>query len=93
MSNRINQQDLQHLVDNINKATDSPMQPWTKNGSGQYKANINNYHMDWAYGGVALHRMVNDGGGITCISTIGYGTKRELYNWMIAYLAGRAASI
>ena len=49
-----------------------------------------NYHLDYAYSGVKLVMMCNIHGGISTISTDGFGTKRELYNWMTAFLAGIA---
>jgi len=85
MSNRITQSDLESLVDRINKATDSPTEPYTDR-----KANLGNYHLSYAYGGVKLHRMHNEHGGVETVSTGGYGTKRELYNWMSAFLDGIA---
>lgn len=92
---RITQKDLKILVGRINKATNSPLASYTQNGKeGERKpgftANINNYHLDYAYGGVQLAQMVNIHGGIRIISTSGLGTKRELYNWMQAFLAGMA---
>ncbi len=92
---RITQKDLVYLVDQINTATNSPMESWARNGEeGKreigFNANIGNYHLDYAYGGVQLSRMVSNGGAVSTISSGGYGTKRELYNWMKAFLAGMA---
>jgi len=84
---RITQGDLEYLVDRINEVTKSPMEPWTKQEKG-IKANIGNYHLDYAYGGVKLVRMESDGGGISVVSTGGYGTKKDLYTWMSAFLSG-----
>ena len=86
---RITQSDLECLVDRINKATGSPATPYTRDGDKAH-ANIGNYHLDYAYGGVKLHHMDNERGGVETISTGGFGTKRELYNWMGAFLAGLA---
>ena len=91
--NRITQKDLEYLVKRINEVTDSPLSSYTRNGKkGKrevgFTANIGNYHLDYAYGGVKLGRMVSEGGGVTNISDMGFGTKRELYNWMRAFLAG-----
>ena len=95
MSNRITQKDLEILTDRINKATDSPMAPYRRNGDegkrkAGFTANIGNYHLSYAYGGVKLERMFNEGGAVSTISTGGFGTKRELYNWMQAFLSGIA---
>lgn len=90
MSNRITQHDLECSADRINKVTNSPIEYCTKIGKPPYHSNIGNYHLDYAYGGVKLVRTCNEHGGITTVSNGGYGTKRELYNWMQAYLAGLA---
>ena len=87
---RITQKDLEVLADRINEVTGSPMATYTKTDKPPYKANIGNYHLSYAYGGVKLERMHNEGGGVQTISTDGYGTKRELYNWMQAFLSGIA---
>ena len=50
-----------------------------------FKSNINHYCLDMAYSGVKLVRIVNDGGGQREIS---YGTKRELYYFMRAFILG-----
>ena len=71
----------------INKAMGTPLTPWRKE-NGKHYANIGNYCLDYAYSGVKLVQMDSDGGGIRVISTGGYGTKRDLYNWMTAFLAG-----
>ena len=86
---RITQKDLEYQIDRINEVTSSPMASYTKNG--KLKSNVGNYHLDYAYGGVKLSRMVNENGGIVNISRNGYGTKKELYNWMQAFLTGMAA--
>lgn len=85
---RIRRKDLDVLVDRINMVTGSPMASYTKTDKMPYKANIGNYYIEGAYGGVKLVRIVSDGGGIENISTGGFGTKRELYNWMQAFLEG-----
>ena len=84
---RITNKDLEAVVARINRATDSPDTSWTRTDAGM-KANIGNYHISGAYGGVSLHRMVTDGGGITDVFSCGHITKRDLYDRMQAYLAG-----
>ncbi len=88
MSDRITQLDLAYLRDQINKATNSP----TEQLSGS-RFNVGHYYVSSAYGGEKLERMHNTYGGCETISTQGFGTKRELYHWMTAFLAGiRAAT-
>ena len=94
---RIKESQLQYLVDRLNEVTGSPKKPWTNvadlaNGrtdrESGFVANVGNYHLSYAYGGVCLHRMMNDGGGVTTPLVYGHVPKRELYNQLHAYLLG-----
>ena len=85
---RITQKDLEYLVKRINEATGNKTATHTKESDGTYTTNVGVYHLDYAYGGVKLVKMVNSGGGTREISRDGYGTKRELYSWMQAFLSG-----
>jgi hypothetical protein len=85
---RITEKQLENLVTFINEITGSPLTPYSRDENGNLKGNIGNYHLSHAYGGVNVHKTVNDGGGITCPITHGYVTKRELYNAMHAYIRG-----
>jgi hypothetical protein len=86
--NRITDKDLQAVVDRINRIMKTPMQPYAKDASGKMRAQIGNYHLSHAYGGVCLHQMSNASGGVRSILHSGYVPKRELYNAMHAYIAG-----
>lgn len=86
--NRITEKDLGCVVERINRMTDNALEPYTKTEDGQYKANIGNYHLSHAYGGVSLHRMLTDGGGIEDVFRCGHVPKRELYNRMHRFIAG-----
>lgn len=83
MSSRITESQLQSVVDRINRITGSPMNPYADG-----KAQVGNYHLSYAYGGVCLHRMSNEGGGVSAPLCGGHVTKRELYGMMHAYIAG-----
>ena len=85
---RIKQIWLESQVEQINTLTGSPTTPWSKNAEGSLKANVGNYHLDYAYGGVRLVRHVTDGGGIRVISTDSFSTKRQLHSWMGAFITG-----
>jgi len=89
MADRITQKDLEQMVRRINETLGRPLETYTKDeDTGRYKANIGNFHLSGAYGGVALEEMESESGGVRRVSTGGYGTKRELYRWMDAYLRG-----
>lgn len=81
--NRITGKHLQAIVDRLNRITGSPSAPYVDG-----KAQIGNYHISHAYGGVCLHRMYNDGGGVSSPLSTGYITKRELANLLYAFIAG-----
>lgn len=88
MSDRVTEKQLQSLVDYINTITNSPKESYSKGEDGHYHANIGNYHIDGAYGGVTLHQIVTDGGGVTTPLGGGYFTKRELYQKLYAFIRG-----
>ena len=80
---RITQKDLEAVCNRINITTKSPLAPYDKT----FGCQVGNYHLSYAYGGVALHRMSNTHGGISDIFS-GHMPKRELYYRMHAYLSG-----
>jgi len=84
---RITYKMLQTMADKLNHQTKSPIDPWTKGEDGRTRANIGNYHISAAYGGYALHRTMNEGGGIRDI-TGGYRTPAELAGLIRAYSEG-----
>ena len=85
---RITAKDLERLVDQLNEITGNPTATYTKDASGEFHANIGNYHIDGAYGGVKLVQLSNESGGIIEISKNGFGTKRQLYDFLNAYISG-----
>jgi len=87
---RITEKDLQAVVNRINRATNSPVEPYAKVGD-KYTAQIGCYHLSHAYGGVALHRMYNDCGGVSDVFG-GHMPKRELYGKLHAFIAGLDAA-
>lgn len=78
---RVTAKILESLVDSINKVAGTPISPFTDG-----KWNIDNYHIYHAYNSVSLHKVSNDGGGVTQI----YGpcSNRELYCFMQGYIQG-----
>lgn len=86
MSNRITITNLRHLVEYLNCLTGSPATAYTRDASGDLRANIGHYHVDTSYGGYALDRMVNESGGVTTV--LHRGSARDLYERIHAYLRG-----
>ena len=83
---RITNKQLEALIDRLNTVRKQPLASWTRSDKG-LKANIGNYHIDSAYGGVRLVQHMNDGGGIDVISVDGFGTKRQLDSFLRGMLA------
>lgn len=88
MSNRVTEKQLQAIVDRINRMMGTPMATYTKDAEGRYRANVGNYHLDFAYGGVKLAQIASDGGGTHDVLRIGYVTKRELESALFSFIAG-----
>ncbi len=85
---RITEKDLEAVVKRINIITKSPLETYVKNSDGINVSQIGNYHLSFAYGGVSLHRINNEAGGVTTPLNCGHISKRELYNLMQAYISG-----
>lgn len=88
----ITKADLDAVVKRINLITKSPETSYTKTSDGKFIANSGNYHLDGAYGGWALHRMCNKGGGVNDVFQVGHVSKREIYGLMQAFIRGIAAA-
>jgi len=90
--NTITKKDLEATVERINRITGSPLEPYTRtvdeNGKQTFTANLGNYHLSGAYGGHALYRMDNDGGGVCDVLGCGHLSKRDLYDRMHAFIKG-----
>lgn len=91
MPQRITDKQLDALAKRINEVTGSPLQSWVRDENGKNVAQVGNYHISHAYGGVCLHRMSNTGGGVTTVLGYGHCPKRELFEKMHAFLAGLEA--
>lgn len=84
---RITEKQLEFLVQSINKLTNSPQEPYSRI-DGKCSANVGNFHLYHAYGGVNMHRMSNTGGGVNTPVGMGTRTKRELYNDLQSFIRG-----
>lgn len=84
MGSRITEKDLESICQQLNKVTDSPIDTYGEIG----KANIGNYHISYAYGGVSLHRVTSEGGSIDDVFRCGYITKRDLFSRISAFIDG-----
>lgn len=88
MSNRVTEKELQAIVDRINTTCGLPLTPYAKKDDGQYTPCAGVYHLDYAYGGVALYKMADKGTGVLDVLRVGHVPKRELCGLLHAYLGG-----
>ena len=85
---RVTEKMLQQRVEYLNELTNSPKTPYSKDENGRNKANIGNYHLSHAYGGVCVHRMVNENGGVNTPIVYGHVPKRELFEKLCSFIDG-----
>ena len=83
---------LEILVESLHRITKSPTETYQTGtvplGSVGLTANVGNYHLDGAYGGWQLARIVNEGGGTDNVLGCGYVSKSELEKMICAYRDG-----
>lgn len=60
---RITEKHLQAVVARLNRAMNRQMEPYTM-VDGKMRANIGNFHLSHAYGGVCVQEMANESGGV-----------------------------
>ena len=85
---RITDKQLYSLVERLNNLTGNPLDPYGTTSEGETRANLGNFHLSFAYGGVALMQMVNDGGGCSMPIMSGHLTKRECFDQIYAFIKG-----
>ena len=90
--NKITIKQLQAVVDRINRIAGTPMVSYVNGDDGKFHSQPNNFHLDFAYGGVQLVQMCNEGGGTRNI-TQGHVPKRELFDLMQAFIAGMETKV
>lgn len=81
---RVTVKQLEVLVSQINKLTNSPVSAYTT--KPVFKSNVGNFHLSSALYGTELLRMTNEGGGVDVV--FGYTTKRDLKGQLQAFIRG-----
>jgi len=78
---------LKSLARRLNRLTNQPLEPWTRDESG-WSSVVGNFHISRANGGAALHQISNTSGGVTDVFFSGHVTKRELERMIRAFITG-----
>jgi hypothetical protein len=86
--NQVTIKQLQAQIERLNQLTGNPLAPYTRSDDGKLHGNVGNFHLSQAYGGVCVHRMANDCGGVTTPIFHGHRPKREAFGLLVAYIAG-----
>lgn len=91
MTQRVTITTLRAVCNTLNRRAGFPdgTKLWQRIGDKNV-ATIGMYYIDGAYGGWALHKIHNEGGGISDPFRNGHMSARELYNLMWAYMEGLA---
>lgn len=84
---RISRKNLEALAQTINRELGRPQVTWRKEGE-RWVSNPGNFHLSGAYGGVSLHEICNESGGVHDVFSCGHQPKRDVYDRMQAFLAG-----
>jgi hypothetical protein len=84
---RITDKFLQAKIDYLNKITGNPSTYCTRE-DGRTCTHIGHYCLSHAYGGVCLHQICNESGGVRDVFNCGHVTKRELATMISAYTYG-----
>jgi hypothetical protein len=84
---RINRKQLESKASIINTLTKSPQASYAKIDD-KYLPNVGNYHIDGAYGGFALYRIMCENGSVENVFNTGHTSARELFNLMQAFIIG-----
>ena len=87
MTQRITRAHLDAKAATLNGMTKSPVES-SRMVDGKYRANVGNYHISGANGGVCLHRMANEAGGVNDVFNCGHIPAKQLAGLMSAYMAG-----
>jgi len=80
MKKRITVKDIETQLVYLNAITQSPERPYQHKEFGKWvsgAAQVGNYHLSQAHGGVCIHRMANGAGDITTPSSPVHNSKRE----------------
>jgi hypothetical protein len=86
--NQVTIKQLQAQIERLNQLTGNPLAPYTRSDDGKLHGNVGNFHLSQAYGGVCVHRMANDCGGVTTPIFHGHRPKREAFGLLVSYIAG-----
>ncbi len=78
---------LKSLARRLNRLTNQPLEPWTRDESGWSSA-VGNFHISHATRGAALHQITNTSGGVTDVFFHGHVPKRELEGMIRAFITG-----
>lgn len=74
----ITNNDLELLVNILNRATNSPMGPYGRDSNGEYITNKGHYHIHHAQDGYKLVRIINNTGKTINVSAEGLHSKESI---------------
>ena len=85
---RVTLKDLESRLRYLNELTGNPTTYSDTQPPEKIKTNIGHYHLGAAYGGICLHQVCTEDGGVTTPLYTGYITKTKMYDLINAYISG-----
>jgi hypothetical protein len=85
MADRIYPRDLGTQIDYLNRLAGLPTEPYEETPEG-VRPVPGVFTLSSSYGGYALHRISNQGGGVLDVFQIGHVKARELHGRLAAYI-------
>src|SRR3990172_5190597 len=84
---RITSKDVESVCKRINQVFGRAEIGWDRE-NGRNVARVGHFYLDGAYDGWALYEIMNEGGGVHDVFSVGHVSRRELYGLMQAFLRG-----
>ena len=84
---RITSKDVEAVCERINQVFGRPEIGLIRE-NGRNVAQVGHFYIEGAYGGWALYEIMNEGGGVHDVFSVGHVSRRELYGLMQAFLRG-----
>lgn len=88
---QITKRQIESRLASINKMLGNEIEPYGRDESGAFKANVGTLYLAQAYGGFKIEQIANESGGCNEPFPNGFGTKRQCLDALVAYEHGLTA--
>lgn len=93
MAQKITRPFVERQLENLNRKCGTPLQPYLNLNDGNgIQPQAGNYHLDNAYGGYALVRMCQQGGGTSQVGNTGFVSLKVISMYIRMFSEGYTAA-